>query len=502
MTKEQKTDNLILSLMALGAVLFHILLNGQYGFHRDELDFIMNARQLDWGYVAYPPITPLFARIGLELFGESLRGLRLLPAVAQGITMFLAGLMARDMGGRRNAQLLAATAVFIAPMSLIGGTVIMYFAFDYLWWVLVAFFLVRLLATDDPRYWLGIGAGIGLGMMTKYTMAFWVIGLIVAILVTPTRKYLRSKWLYLGAALAFLIFLPNLIWQVQHDFISLDFLASIHGRDIEWGRTASFLPEQLFETTNLVSLPLWAAGLVLCLFSASMERFRALGWMFVVTFLLLLFSRGRGYYLGPAYVMLLAAGAVWFEKWLATRSEKIRRLGFGLAWVALVIGGLGGISMMKPVAPINSPLWNVSSNFNYGVFAEMVGWQDLTASVATVYQSIPEAERPRTVIYAGNYGEAGALDLYGKQYGLPRVISGSNSLWYRGYGDIDPQTVIAVGVDYPEAAMVFHSCRVAGRVVNSYDVKNEESTYHTAILVCRDPKLPWRDIWPQTQEFQ
>ena len=157
MTKEQKNNNLILFLMALGAVIFHIALNGQYGFHRDELDFIMNARQLDWGYVSYPPITPFFARVGLELFGESLRGLRVLPAIAQGVVMLLAGLMARDMGGKRNAQILAALAVFIAPISLFGGTVIMYFAFDYVWWVMVAFFTVRLLATDDARYWLGIG---------------------------------------------------------------------------------------------------------------------------------------------------------------------------------------------------------------------------------------------------------------------------------------------------------------------------------------------------------
>jgi 4-amino-4-deoxy-L-arabinose transferase-like glycosyltransferase len=265
-TQEQKTDNLILFAMALAAVLFHILLNGQYGFHRDELDFIMNPRQLDWGYVSYPPITPFFARIGLELFGESLRGLRVLPAIAQGIVMVLAGWMAHDMGGRRNAQILAAFAVFIAPISLIGGTVIMYFAFDYLWWALVAFFLVRLLATDNPRYWLGIGAGIGLGMMTKYTMAFWVVGLIVAILITPARKYLRSKWLYFGAGLAFLLCLPNLIWQVQHDFISLDFLSAIHARDISWGRTDAFIPEQFYLSTNPLSLPLWLTGLVLCLF--------------------------------------------------------------------------------------------------------------------------------------------------------------------------------------------------------------------------------------------
>ena len=253
MTKEQKTDNLILFLMALGAVVFHILLNGQYGFHRDELDFIMNARRLDWGFVSYPPITPFFARLGLELFGESLRGLRVLPAIAQGIVMVLAGWMARDMGGKLNAQMVTAFAVFIAPISLFGGTVIMYFAFDYLWWVMVAFFLVRLLATDDARYWLGIGAGIGLGMMTKYTMAFWVIGLIVAILMTPARKYLRSKWLYLGAGLAFLIWLPNLIWQARHDFIALEYLSSIHARDIEWGRADDFLPEQLILTTNPLS---------------------------------------------------------------------------------------------------------------------------------------------------------------------------------------------------------------------------------------------------------
>lgn len=188
MTKEHKTDNLILLLMALGAVIVHISLNGQYGFHRDELDFIMNARQLDWGYVSYPPITPFFARIGLELFGESLRGLRVLPAIAQGIVMILAALIARDMGGKRNAQILTAFAVFIAPMSLFGGTVIMYFALDYMWWVLVAFFMVRLLATDDARYWLGIGTGIGLGMMTKYTMGFFVAGLVVAVLVTPARR--------------------------------------------------------------------------------------------------------------------------------------------------------------------------------------------------------------------------------------------------------------------------------------------------------------------------
>jgi 4-amino-4-deoxy-L-arabinose transferase-like glycosyltransferase len=180
------SDNGLLLLVAGCGVLIHALLNGQYGFHRDELDILMNARQLDWGYVAYPPVTPLIARLGLELFGNSLQGLRLFSALGQGLVMFLAGLMARDMGGKRGAQAMAAIAAFIAPVALMAGTLIQYMAFDYVWWVMVAFFAVRLLATDDPRCWLGIGASIGLGMLTKFTIAFWVV-LIVAVLITRAQ---------------------------------------------------------------------------------------------------------------------------------------------------------------------------------------------------------------------------------------------------------------------------------------------------------------------------
>ncbi len=501
MERERQTDFVILLGLASCGILVHILFNGQYGFHRDELDFIMNARWLDWGYVSYPPVTPFFARVGLELFGESLRGLRVLPAIAQGIAMILAGWIARDMGGKRTAQIMTAIAVFIAPVSLMGGTVIMYFAFDYLWWVVVAFFLTRLLAADDPRYWLGIGAGIGFGMLTKYTMAFLVIALAIAVLVTSARKYLRSRWLYLGAALALLIFLPNLIWQIRHDFISLKYLAAIHARDIEWGRADDFLPKQLYETTNPLTLPLWTTGLVVCLFGASMKRFRLFGWMFIGVFVLFLVNRGRSYYTAAAYVALLAAGTVWLEGWLETLPGKRRQVGFGLLWAMLAVGGLIGIILIKPIAPINSPLWDITSSVNDGV-VEMVGWQDLTRQVADLYASLPADEKPRTAILAGNYGEAGALDLYGKEYGLPRVITGANSYWYRGYGEPEPETVIVVGFDGSYAGQFFRSCKYSGTVTNPYDVKNEESTHHTGLYVCREPRLPWSELWQKMQWFQ
>jgi Dolichyl-phosphate-mannose-protein mannosyltransferase len=494
-------DTTVLLVLAACGTLIHILLNGQYGFHRDELDILMNARQLDWGYVAYPPLTPLIARIGLMLFGNSLQGLRLFSAIAQGIVMFLAGVMARDMGGRRSAQVMAAIAAYIAPAALMAGTLIQYMAFDYLWWVMVAFFTVRLLATEDPRYWLGIGAGIGLGMMTKYTIAYWVAGLVIAVLATSMRKYLLSKWLWLGAGLAIIIYLPNLIWQAQHGFISLEFLSAIHARDIQWGRADGFLPEQLYISTNPFIFFLWVIGLAGCLFAVSMKRFRPLAWMFLTTFVMFLLSKGRSYYLSPAYVVFLAAGSTWSVNWLEARSGLVRKVGTGIPVGLLIAGAIAGIVLIKPVVPINSTFWKTVSNTN-GEVVEMIGWEDLTAQVTAIYRSIPENEKQHTVILAGNYGEAGALDLYGPGNSLPRVISGSNSLWYRGYGNPEPGTVIVVGFEGDYAAHFFKQCKLADIVKNRYGVKNEETRFHTGLYVCHNPRKPWNEMWNEMQWFQ
>jgi hypothetical protein len=157
---------------------------------------------------------------------------------------------------------------------------------------------------------------------------------------------------------------------------------------------------------------------------------------------------------------------------------------------------------MKPIAPINSPLWEVTTGVTDDLFTEMVGWQDLTKQVADIYQSIPESEKPLTVILAGNYGEAGALDLYGDKYGLPRIISGGNNYWYRGYGEPEPETVIVVGFESSYAGRFFALCKYSGTVTNSYDVKNEETSYHTGLYVCREPRQPWSEMWQEMQWYQ
>ena len=488
----------VLLLLGLARLLVHTLTNGQYGFHRDELATLDDARYLAWGYVAYPPVTPFIARVARELFGASLVGVRFFSALAQSIVMVLAGLMAHELGGSRRAQVVTALAVAIVPLSLIQGALLQYVSFDYLWWVVVAYLTIRLLKSEDPRWWVGIGAVIGLGMLTRYTMAFLVAGIVVAVALTQARRYLASPWLWGGAALALLIVLPNLIWQVQHNFITLEYLRAIHARDIQIGRTQGFLIEQFIVCANLFTIPFWVAGLYFYFFTPAGARYRMLGWMYLIPFVLLLALQGRSYYLAPAYPMLIAAGVVAWERWLATLPVRIARFALGATWAALAIGGVLFSLVMLPIAPINSGLWRLTSQVHDN-FVEEIGWPELVETVAGIYAGLPVEERARTGILAGNYGEAGAINLYGSNYGLPEAISGVNSYWLRGYGQPSPTTLIVLGYSRDAVQRFFETCDRAGQITNRYRVANEE--YQREIFVCRRPRQPWPALWESLKRF-
>ncbi len=224
--------------------------------------------------------------------------------------------MARELGARRRAQVVAAVAASIAPFAILLGSLMQYVTFDFLLSVLIAYLVIRLLKTDNPRWWLAIGAVIGLGMMTKYTMVFFVAGLVGGVLLTDARRYLKSPWLWGGVALSILIFLPNLIWQIQHNFISLEFLASIHARDVEIGRANGYLLEQFLLSSNPFVVPIWVAGLIYYFRNLNGKLYRMIGWMYLIPFLIYLFTQGRSYYQASAYPMLFAAGAVVWQNWL------------------------------------------------------------------------------------------------------------------------------------------------------------------------------------------
>jgi 4-amino-4-deoxy-L-arabinose transferase-like glycosyltransferase len=496
------SDLSVLILLALAWLVFFTLVNGQYGFHRDELAFLDNGRHLAWGFVEYPPLTPFIARIALGLFGPSLVGLRFFAALAVSVVIVLAGLMARELGGGRWAQAISALAVVIAPIVLSHGSFFSYETFDYLWWVLGAYFMMRLLNSGDLRWWLGVGAALGLGMLTKYTIVFSAVGIAAGVLFTPARRFLKSPWLWAGAGLALLICLPNLAWQVQNHFVSLEFLQSIHARDIRIGRTSAFqyLLSQLYICTNPATIFLWIGGLRYYWMSPQGQRFRPVGWMFAVPFLLFLLAQGRYYYLAPVYPMLIAAGCCQAERRLVTLpGRQLARQRLTLHG-GLALGGLVAMALVLPLAPVNSAWWNVASSVDVEL-REEIGWPELVKTIADIRAKLPLEERAQVGILAGNYGEAGAINLYGPAYGLPEAISGINSYWQRGYGDPPPQTLIVVGLPRDYVEKIFESCELAGHTSNRFGVQNEETMAHPDIFVCRNLRQPWSEFWKSFQYF-
>jgi 4-amino-4-deoxy-L-arabinose transferase-like glycosyltransferase len=491
----------ILIILALARVLLQVFTNGQYGFHQDELVTIdIAARGLAWGYVAWPPITPFLARVALTLFGPSLIGLRSFAVLAEGMVMLLAGLMVRDLGGGRWAQILGAVAVATTPISIIQGGLFQYETFDYFCWVLLAFTVIRLLKTEDPRWWLAIGAATGLGMMTKYTIAFSVAGLIVGVLATRNRRYLKSRWLWGGALLALVIWLPNLVWEFQNHWISLYFLASIHTRDVRTGLTNSFWINQIEFNLNPVMLLLVIAGLYTFLFAKAGQRYRTLGWMYVVPLVSLILVQGKGYYLAATYPMLAAGGAVWWEGRLnSMASQRGARAWRWATWGVLSAFAVLFVATELPVAPLGSAWWEVVNRSNPELKSE-VGWPQLVQQVAKVYNSLPADEKSNAAILAASSGEIGSIDLYGPAYGLPRAISGFNSYWQYGYGDPPPKTVVVVGFP-PSLLANFEECTFMAAITTPFNIQNEETINHRAIYVCQDLREPWPEFWLKFQYF-
>ena len=495
-----KSDLAVLLLIALMSVAVHTATNGQYGFHRDELQTLDDAQHMDWGFVAYPPITPLIGRLELVLFGTSLIGFRFFAAVAVSTAMVLAGLIAKELGGERREQVLAAVATGVAPVAMAQGAVFQYVSFDYLWGVLATYFLVKLCKSGDPRWWLAIGLTLGLGMETRYTAGFLTLGIVAGVSLSDARKYLLSKWLWLGAGMALLLFLPNVIWQAHHDFISLDFLRHLHERDVRQGRNKGFLVGQILLCVNVVTMPLTAAGLWFLSAREHGRKHALVVWACIITFVLFWIAKARFYYTAPIYPALLAAGSVAFGNWMKTAIRWKALFLNGLQWAGIAASGALFALFVMPIAPFGGDAWRITSKL-HDQFREEIGWTDLAENVARVYNSLPPEERAKTGILTGNYGEGGALNLYGPALGLPHAMSGTNSFWYRGYDPREPQTVIVVGLEEEEVHANFASCTVAAKNANPFGVENEESRDHPDIYLCRGLKRTWAEFWKKFRRY-
>jgi hypothetical protein len=499
-TPSLRSDAAILALCAALILVIHFLLGNGYGFHRDELQFLDDARHLQWGFVAYPPLTSFCGRIAIALFGISPQVLRLPAAIVNALTLILVGLIARELGGRRPAQIVALFATL--PVALAFSSVLQYNTFDLFAWTLAVLFTARVLRTSaaaknpDSRNWIGVGLAIGLGILSKYSIAFLVISLLAALAILPSqRHHFRSRWFWYGALAATAIASPNLLWLARHHFITLHMEHFIHARDVRHGRADGYYNDQIKFT--LLGLPLAIAGLVSLL---RRPRFRLLSAFYIGPFLLFALAKGRGYYLMPAYPVLYAAGAVALERAITNRPAWLRISIRSLVLAAMLIDAAAVAWAYLPMARVGSAQWDWQMTNNSDMRDE-IGWPEFVAQVAAVRDTLPPADRTHLAVLANNYGEAGALALYGPQYGLPTPISSTNTFHLRGYGPYDPETVIVTGGDLDDQLTNFETCTVAAQVHIPYNIHNEEAVYHPQILVCHHLRHPWPEVWSKSQVF-
>ena len=502
-----RSDVWILCYLALLTIAIHFLSNGGYGYFRDELYGMACGRHLAWGYVDHPPGLAVMAWVTHHLLGDSLFALRFFPAICGGLIVLLTGLAARELGGGRYAQALAAVAVMVAPVYLGIDNYFSMNCFDQVFWALLGYIVIRILKGGDPRLWLVFGLLAGFGLLNKYSVGFLGFGILVGLLLTPARKQLLSPWPWLGGGLAFLIFLPHILWEIHNGFPTLEFIHNATALKNLPQTPLQFVGASILQMHPL-TLPIWLAGLTFFFGGEVGKRFRLFGWVYLSILVVFLLTRAKPYYLSPAYLFLLAGGAVAIEAFLGRRNWNWIRP----ASLALLLAG-GAV-----LAPYVLPILPVETFLRYQDFmglkapqeekakqarlpqqyADMFGWENMAATVAGVYNSLSPEEKEKCVIGASNYGEAGAIDLFGSKYGLPHAISSHNSYWMWGPGEKPGEVAIVVGGNPDVYRHLWEDVRQAATVNCPYAMPYETDL---PVYLCRQPKISLQEAWPHLKEF-
>ncbi len=493
--------------LAILKLAIHLFTAGNYGLFVDELYFLASGQHLAWGYVDMPPLAPFLAWMARLLFADSVAGIHMIPALAGAGLVLVTGLLVHELGGRWLAQLIAGLSVIIAGVFLVAGSYLSMNAIEPLIWMGCVYVLIRLIKTGNHRLWLGFGLLAGLGLMNKDTMLMFGFALIAGLLLTPVRKYMASRWFILGGIVALLIFLPNLVWNIQHHFPILELQANIRRSQRNVALTPlQFLLEEVVYLHPL-TLPIWLAGLGWFLFHPQGRPYRACGWAFLMTLGILLGTQGRTYYLAPAFPMLLAAGSIAVETWLQTPR---------LAWIrpsSIALLSIGGIITAPFFLPVLPPETYVLYSQALGmrtpkletfqesalpqIFADRFGWPEMAQTTARVYQALSAEEQAQTIIFGGNYGDAGAIDFYGPKLGLPRAYSGHQNYFYWPPEGKQGTIMIALGMRDQDLRQLYNKVEQVAFVKNQYAMGYQ----NFPIYLCREPKQPLSEVWPKLKNW-
>jgi 4-amino-4-deoxy-L-arabinose transferase-like glycosyltransferase len=494
----------------------HLVTSTRYGYFRDALYYLACSEHLAFGYVDQPPLIAVFAWIARHTLGTSLPALLFWPALAGAARIVLTAMFARELGARRFGTVLAAALAATPGVWWVIDHQFAMNCLETLLWGGCAYVILRLIKTGNPKLWVAFGAITGVGLETKYSIAIFACALIVGVLLTRRRNILFTPWILVGGAIAFLIFLPNLIWNMQNHWPFLELMQNVRatGKDVILP-PGKYLLQQIL-MMNPVSFPFWFGGLLFYLFSREARAYRAFGWAFVLTITFFMLTNGKDYYSAPAYVMLLAAGAVATERLIASATilarPKLQPVLRSACFAWLIFGVIPLLPLVLPVLPIDVFL-RYQSHLPFEVpktersfvgaalpqyYADEFPWPGMVAAVARVYHSLPPNEQTKTAIFCSNYGQAAAIDFFGPQYGLPKAISGHQNYFLWGPRNYTGEIVILVGESEKDARDDFDSITVAATLENPYAFWYETRP----ILLCRGLKWNLQTGWPRVKNWR
>lgn len=500
------SPRLIVLCAATFIVVLHLVTASRYGIFRDELYYIACARHLGFGYVDHPPLIAWITWLVLHVFGSSLLALRLLPALASGVLVWMTAQLSREWGGGRYAQILAAISIIPVPIYLILQHWLTMNAFEPLLWTATMWAASRVVLRGQVRYWLLTGALVGVGLENKYSMLLLAGGIVVGFLLTPERKCLGSRAFVEGSLVAVGLAVPNFIWLLRNHFPFLEFERNARASSSQMMRDPiHFLGDQALIMNPLVAL-LAVLGVV-WLFGSAPKALRFAGWASVLVIVCLVALKAKNYYVSPIYPTLLAAGAIWSERATSGRFATLRVVYPSL----LLLTGAVVAPLVMPILPVPrllsySMAWHGFTPVRYeaqssGVlpqyFADEFGWENMARTTATVYSSLPMNERTTTAIFANDYGEASAIDFFGPRYGLPPSISKAETFWLWGPRQYTGQTVIVLGSDGQEDQALFHSVQPVGIVHDPYSRPDEQFT----VFLCRGLRPSLVELWPSVKAW-
>ena len=507
--REAPTTSRVVSLhasvyyLAGAALLVHFACNGRFGYFRDELYYAACGQHFSWGYVDHAPLAPWLAQLSRSLMGDSLAALRFLPALAAAVKTFIAAWIAREVGGRKFAQVLASLAVLFAPIYLTFDNLFSMNSFEPVFWMACAAIVLRILNGGDRRLWLLFGFVAGLGILNKHSMLFFGSGMAVGLLLTAARREYNYRWIWIAAAISFFLFLPNLRWEIQNGWPTIALLRSVIGTKYVHISAWQYVWQQSL-LTHPVATPLWLAGLWYLFCDSAGKKYAVLGWAYLTVLVEMILLHGKIYYLAPAYIMLFAAGAAWIELRLLPRT------GTWLPYLivsALLVGAVIAAPLAMPILSVDDTIkytrfWDVKAvnveNVPQGdlpqLFGDMFGWQEQVGSVASVYNSLPAVDRRQAAVLAYNYGEASAIDYFGPRYGLPRAISGQNQYGLWGPRDYTGEVVVAIGFTKERLLQSFGEVVPSAHLSPRYALPEETNL---TVYVCRRPRESLQSSWSQ-----